>query len=196
MAELTASLRKEVETSALRKLQTQMQQTLIKAQEVGDEKLQAVNTLQELIENQARLLETDSKNLGLNFTNAFLVSRLKFSIFASDFGNKDQENTEPSGKEVVEVPVAVAASASLSAAASERQSKRARRSRLDPPEEAPAVVPAPVVEPPSVVETRAAEPKNSAIHNKKQTKKKKRKAKHEKEQHKHKRQQHDDSPQV
>jgi len=48
-----------------------------------------------------------------------------------------------------------------------------------------------------VVETRAAEPKNSAVHNKKQTKKKKRKAKHDKEQHKHnKRQQHDDSPQV
>jgi len=42
-----------------------MQQTLIKAQEVGDEKLQAVNNLQELIENQARLLETDSKNLGM-----------------------------------------------------------------------------------------------------------------------------------
>jgi len=66
LAELTASLRKEEDTSALRKLQTQMQQTLIKAQEVGDEKLQAVNTLQELIENQARLLETDSKNLGAN----------------------------------------------------------------------------------------------------------------------------------
>jgi hypothetical protein len=66
LAELTASLRKEVESSALRKLQTQMQQTLIEAQEVSDEKLQAVNTLQELIENQARLLETDSKNLGGN----------------------------------------------------------------------------------------------------------------------------------
>lgn len=69
---MTASLRKEVDSSALRKLQTQMQQTLIKAQEVGDEKLQAVNTLQELIENQARLLETDSKNLGMNSKVFFL----------------------------------------------------------------------------------------------------------------------------
>lgn len=69
---MTASLRKEVDSSALRKLQTQMQQTLIKAQEVGDEKLQAVNTLQELIENQARLLETDSKNLGINSKVFFL----------------------------------------------------------------------------------------------------------------------------
>lgn len=73
MAELTASLRKEEESSALRKLQTQMQQTLIKAQEVGDEKLQAVNTLQELIENQARLLETDSKNLGANQRPVFFL---------------------------------------------------------------------------------------------------------------------------
>jgi hypothetical protein len=52
-----------------RKIQAQMQQTLIMAQEIGDEKLQAVQVLQDLIENQSRLLETDLRNLGLYTDN-------------------------------------------------------------------------------------------------------------------------------
>jgi inhibitor-of-growth protein 1 len=41
-----------------------IQQTLIAAQEVGDEKLQIVQTIQDLIENKARQLELDYRNLG------------------------------------------------------------------------------------------------------------------------------------
>ncbi|XP_059482667.1 inhibitor of growth protein 1 isoform X2 [Neocloeon triangulifer] len=202
LGELTESFKKESDGAALRKLQTQMQQTLIRAQEIGDEKLQAVNILQELIENQARLLETDSKNL--------------------DFG-KDQENTEPSSKEIPSGPreqTSYSSSSNVttmavvnSASNSERQSKRARRSRVEIVEETYTSI---TIQTSSTTERNVETRGNSSVsensksnsggnsggmsssnvNQRKQTKKKKRKAKQEKEQKQQKRQhQQDDSPQ-
>ncbi|XP_018801127.1 PREDICTED: inhibitor of growth protein 1 [Bactrocera latifrons] len=42
-----------------------MQQSLIQAQELGDEKMQIVNLLQELIDHKTRQLDTDQKNLDI-----------------------------------------------------------------------------------------------------------------------------------
>lgn len=44
------------------------QSILISAQELGDEKLQIVQQLQDLIENRTRSLDNDYKNIGKNFT--------------------------------------------------------------------------------------------------------------------------------
>ncbi|KAF4528795.1 hypothetical protein B566_EDAN017037 [Ephemera danica] len=203
-----------------RKLLAQMQQTLILAQEVGDEKLQAVQTLQDLIENQSRLLETDQRNL--------------------DFG-KDQENTEPNSKEITssihiqshQTSYTVVSSnsaagnssfvsvSSITSANDQRHSKRVRRSRVEVVEEAfvgaLAVQASTAVE--RVVETRGgnnlSEQLNKSVtstvsgsitpintptsssNQRKTTKKKKRKSKQDKEQRQQqqRRQQQDDSPQ-
>ncbi|XP_005180773.1 inhibitor of growth protein 1 isoform X2 [Musca domestica] len=44
---------------------TRMQQSLIQAQELGDEKMQIVTQLQELIDHKTRQLDTDQKNLDI-----------------------------------------------------------------------------------------------------------------------------------
>lgn len=50
-----------------------VQQALISAQEVGDEKLQIIQQLQDLIENKARQLDIDYRNLGLLHYNFFFI---------------------------------------------------------------------------------------------------------------------------
>lgn len=44
---------------------SRMQQSLIQAQELGDEKMKIVNQLQELIDHKTRQLDTDQKNLDI-----------------------------------------------------------------------------------------------------------------------------------
>lgn len=46
----------------------QMQRSLIKSQEIGDEKLQIVQQILDLIENKSRQLDLDFKNLGVKST--------------------------------------------------------------------------------------------------------------------------------
>ncbi|XP_065344575.1 inhibitor of growth protein 1 [Cloeon dipterum] len=199
LSQATEDFKKEQESGTFRRLHNHMQQVLIKAQEIGDEKLQAVNILQDLIENQARLLETDYKNL--------------------DFG-KDQENTEPSSKELPSGPreqSSYSSNSNVSSAATanssnnnERQSKRARRSRVEIADESYSIA---IQQSTAVsernVETRgnssmtenvksssAGNSSTASNNQRKPTKKKKRKVKQEKDQKQSKRQhQQDDSPQ-
>jgi hypothetical protein len=58
------SSRRDSDLATKRRILLRIQQTLIAAQEVGDEKLQIVQTVQDLIENKARQLELDYRNLG------------------------------------------------------------------------------------------------------------------------------------
>jgi len=44
-----------------------VQQALIATQEIGDEKLQIVQQVQDLIENKSRQLDVDYRNLGIFF---------------------------------------------------------------------------------------------------------------------------------
>ncbi|XP_071444643.1 inhibitor of growth protein 1 [Hetaerina americana] len=104
----------------LRKVQTM----LIAAQEVGDEKLQVVQAVLDLIENKSRQLDLDFRNL--------------------DFG-KDQENTEPnrdsmphnigggtgSGQGGGGGSTPSASGGTVAERSSERHSKRARRTRTE-----------------------------------------------------------------
>lgn len=56
--------------SVRRRALLRVQQALIAAQEIGDEKLQIVQQVQDLIENKSRQLDLDYRNLGefINFT--------------------------------------------------------------------------------------------------------------------------------
>lgn len=53
-----------------------IQQALIAAQEIGDEKLQIVQQVQDLIENKSRQLEVDYRNLGIIFCAFFKLIKL------------------------------------------------------------------------------------------------------------------------
>lgn len=70
------SSRRDSDLATKRRILLRIQQTLIAAQEVGDEKLQIVQTIQDLIENKARQLELDYRNLGERIL--FSVSERKF----------------------------------------------------------------------------------------------------------------------
>lgn len=70
------SSRRDSDLATKRRILLRIQQTLIAAQEVGDEKLQIVQTIQDLIENKARQLELDYRNLGEHVS--FSVSERKY----------------------------------------------------------------------------------------------------------------------
>lgn len=53
-----------------------LQQTLIQAQEVGDEKLQIAQQVCDLIENKARQLELDFKIIGRSLFNELLIQHI------------------------------------------------------------------------------------------------------------------------
>lgn len=65
--DLWRSLQNCNESNSVRRARsvTRMQQSLIQAQELGDEKMQIVTQLQELIDHKTRQLDTDQKNLDI-----------------------------------------------------------------------------------------------------------------------------------
>ncbi|XP_036334095.1 inhibitor of growth protein 1 [Rhagoletis pomonella] len=63
-----------------------MQQSLIQAQELGDEKMQIVNLLQELIDHKTRQLDTDQKNLDIKEEIQQQQSRIDQLQQADDIG--------------------------------------------------------------------------------------------------------------
>ncbi|XP_012251929.1 inhibitor of growth protein 1 [Athalia rosae] len=99
-------LRSDVDMSTWRRALLKVQQALISAQEIGDEKLQIVQQVQDHIENKSRQLDLDYRNL--------------------DFG-KEQETTEPARDSNSNVNTATTGTANTS----ERQPKRARRTRTE-----------------------------------------------------------------
>lgn len=70
-------------SQASKRAMVRMQQGLISAQELGDEKLQIVQHLQDLIDHKTRQLDQDFKNLGSDF-----FSRL-------DYGRETEKLSEP-----------------------------------------------------------------------------------------------------
>ncbi|XP_015517603.1 inhibitor of growth protein 1 [Neodiprion pinetum] len=99
-------LRSDVDMSTWRRALLKVQQALIAAQEIGDEKLQIVQQVQDHIENKSRQLDLDYRNL--------------------DFG-KEQEAAEPARDSNANVNAATTGTANTS----ERQTKRTRRPRND-----------------------------------------------------------------
>lgn len=70
-------LTNDTEVSIRRRALLRVQQALISAQEIGDEKLQIVQQIQDLIENKSRQLDLDYRNLGKSiFLNLFFSSSL------------------------------------------------------------------------------------------------------------------------
>ncbi|XP_058452728.1 inhibitor of growth protein 1 [Malaya genurostris] len=74
-------------SNASRRAMARIQQGLIAAQELGDEKLQVVQLLQDLIDHKTRQLDQDFKNLGSDF-----FSRLDY--------NREEKLTEGQQKEI------------------------------------------------------------------------------------------------
>ncbi|XP_044731105.1 inhibitor of growth protein 1 isoform X2 [Chrysoperla carnea] len=86
-----------------------IQKALIAAQELGDEKLQVVQQLQDLIENRTRRLDLDFKNL--------------------DYSKEEASNETKESQ--VQPSIAVATPVNTATPTNERQSKRARRTRQE-----------------------------------------------------------------
>jgi len=59
------TLRNDTDPIIRRRALVRVQQALIAAQEIGDEKLQIVQQVQDLIENKSRQLDLDYRNLGM-----------------------------------------------------------------------------------------------------------------------------------
>ena len=60
---------KEVEGIAKKKALMSIQRSLIRCQEIGDEKLGLLSVIADHIENRQRQLEQDRENLGQNFSS-------------------------------------------------------------------------------------------------------------------------------
>lgn len=111
-----------------------MQQALIAAQELGDEKMGLLQAIQEKIENKTRLLDQDHKNLGTfqNILASILLKKLvsfitiiKISVI-SDFGKEEQSSDNKEQQ-----PPVNNTTSNASLVNNERPSKRARRTRND-----------------------------------------------------------------
>ncbi|XP_066999071.1 inhibitor of growth protein 1 isoform X2 [Anabrus simplex] len=174
--------RRDTDSASKRRSLLRVQQALIAAQEVGDEKVQIVQQIQDLIENKARQLDLDYRNL--------------------DFG-KDQENTEPNRENHHGVS-SVVGGGSSNTSGGERQSKRARRTRTETPSGLDTSTAADLIATPEPATTRGSSSNaanastNSTANHKKSTstsKKKKRKSRQsQQQQQQQQQQQREESP--
>lgn len=74
-------LRKDPESHVRKRAVIRLQQTLIQAQEVGDEKLQIAQQVCDLIENKARQLELDFKIIGRSLFEACFLFMQRTGFF-------------------------------------------------------------------------------------------------------------------
>lgn len=118
---------------------SRMQQALIAAQELGDEKLSVLQDILDRIEAKSRLLEDDFKNLGRLriVTSLFFVLLDSFLLIcnkclyycSADFGKEEQTQTE--NKEQQPPTNSTQTNNNTSLTNNERPSKRQRRTRND-----------------------------------------------------------------
>lgn len=106
-----------------------IQKALIAAQELGDEKLQVVQQLQDLIENRTRRLDLDFKNLGKLSIIQFWINWIYIVNFVTDYSKEEASNETKESQ--VQPSIAVATPVNTATPTNERQSKRARRTRQE-----------------------------------------------------------------
>nr|CAD7576444.1 unnamed protein product [Timema californicum] len=121
---------RDTDLATKRKVLGRVQKMLIAAQEVGDEKLQVVQQIQDLIENRTRQLDLDYGNLEDKASDRAAPPR--GPVMLTDLG-KDQENTEPNRENHHSVITPAVGGGGIPSAStpSERQTKRPRRTRND-----------------------------------------------------------------
>jgi len=119
-------LRKDPESHVRKRAVMRLQQTLIQAQEVGDEKLQIAQQVCDLIENKARQLELDLKFLD---PKSFIKDQdpVETSIEKAVLQTREVQGSIPQGITVT----GVRDNNSGGGVGGERQSKRSRRSRQE-----------------------------------------------------------------
>ncbi|XP_065205061.1 inhibitor of growth protein 5 [Planococcus citri] len=103
------------------------QSILISAQELGDEKLQIVQQLQDLIESRTRSLDNDYKNIDNGSRERETVASASTPSVSSTSAAVSNTVTEVAYKE----PVAVTSVSSSNGNGEQRQSKRVRRGRTE-----------------------------------------------------------------
>lgn len=180
------SLQKETESIAKkRSYLVRVQQALISAQEIGDEKLQIIQQLQDLIENKARQLELDYRNL------ADLDKEQDSGDISKDSNNINRD--------------LISLSNNNGNSGGERQSKRPRRTRTDVGPGSDISMgpePSPLSEPIQISQQQSSASTSNPANNQKKTgnaatgKKKKRKSRQaaQQQQQQNQQQQRDDSP--
>lgn len=180
-------LKSDSDVTVRRRALHKIQQALIASQEIGDEKLQIVQLIQDLIENKTRQLDLDYRNLGkqlIKFIYLFIIFKVNNAyiqfIIATDFG-KEQES-EP----IRETNTNINSNTTNNSNNIERQPKRARRTRTDALVESTHAMDMLVM-----AEPRSAALSNASNGNQKKTtaatagKKKKRKARQGNQQNQH-----------
>ncbi|XP_054271215.1 inhibitor of growth protein 2-like [Macrosteles quadrilineatus] len=117
-------LRKDPESHVRKRAVVRLQQTLIQAQEVGDEKLQIAQQVCDLIENKARQLELDFKFLD---PKSFCKDPdpIEASVERAILQTRDVQGSLP------QLSVVGVRENNSGGAGGERQSKRSRRSRQE-----------------------------------------------------------------
>lgn len=113
-----------------KRLLQKVQSALISSLEIGDEKLQLVQSMQDVVENKSRQLEADCKALGTNSNCTHKYQGIYYIVFqnAAEF-HKEREPAENSKESSMRDSGTGGNHSSHSNSAGERQSKRARRSK-------------------------------------------------------------------
>lgn len=75
---------KEEGGPAKKKAFVAIQRSLVKCQEIGDEKLHLLTLIHEFIENRQRQLDQDRENLGILFGNFFHFSLVLFTVSSTN----------------------------------------------------------------------------------------------------------------
>lgn len=114
-----------------------VQSALISSLEIGDEKLQLVQSMQDVVENKSRQLDANCSTLGqfvclfITVCKAFaeIITFTSFTEFNKDNEPVDAKETVSSSKDNAAVGVGGSSSGGNAGSGGERQSKRARRMR-------------------------------------------------------------------
>lgn len=128
-----------------KRLLQKVQTALIESLEIGDEKLQLVQSMQDAVEIKSRQLETDCQALGdksksfkyinINTSILILICLILFSVNNFTEFNKEREGNEnlkeSSNNREVGGGAGGSSSGGNAGSGGERQSKRARRTRPD-----------------------------------------------------------------
>ena len=113
---------------------------LISSLEIGDEKLQIVQTMQDLVENKSRQLDADCKTLGKNRYPKFQSKLQPLSEITLGIDHETMDTAKESisqSRESATTGAGGSSSGGNTGNGGERQSKRARRIRTDNDRDSP-----------------------------------------------------------
>lgn len=106
-----------------------VQSALISSLEIGDEKLQLVQSMQDVVENKSRQLEADCKALGKPLIQTVYLNKINLNFPFVEF-SKDRESAD-SAKDNTNNSRESGSTAGNNSSSTAERTKRARRTRPD-----------------------------------------------------------------